>query len=107
MGAGAQSRTIKKLQQALLFENEIVLITTSQFFSIDKHKFVTKYHIKKQIQDPLNDNKSSMTELFASCSQIQITLFLRDYYYTIKGWEVPHDNSMWEAIKAQYLEEHS
>lgn len=105
MGAGAQTRTIKKLQQALLMEQEVVLITTSQFFSVDKHKFVTKYHIKKQIQDPTNDNKSSVVELFNSCSQIQVTLFLRDYYYTVTGQEVPHDNPMWEEIKARYAEE--
>lgn len=107
MGAGGQTRQIKKLQQALLMENEIVLITTSQFFSIDKHKVVTKYHIKKQIQDPENDNKSSMVELFASCSQIQITLFLRDYYYTVKNIEIPHDNPIWEEQKQKWLEEHS
>lgn len=106
MAAAGQTRTIQKLQKALLMENEIVLITTSQFFSTDKHKVVTRYHIKKQIQNPENDNKSTMVELFNSCSQIQITLFLRDYYYEVKGWEVPHDNPIWEECKAKYLEEH-
>ena len=106
MGAGAQSKTIKKLQQALLFEGELVLITTSQFWSIDKHKLVTRYHIKKQVQSAENKNKSSQVELFSSCSQIQITLFLRDYYYEVKGYEIPHDNPIWEAAKAKYFEEH-
>lgn len=106
MGAGAQSKTIKKLQQALLFEGELVLVTTSQFWSIDKHKLVTRYHIKKQVQSTENKNKSSQVELFSSCSQIQITLFLRDYYYEVKGYDIPHDNPIWEAAKAKYFEEH-
>lgn len=106
MAAAGQTRTIQKLQKALLVEGEFILITTSQFYSNDRHKVVTRYHIKKQIQDPVNDNKSTMVELFNSCSQIQITLFLRDYYYEVKGWEVPHDNPIWEAAKAKYFEEH-
>lgn len=107
MAARGQVHTIKKLQQALLYSGEIVVIATSQFFSATQHKLVTKYHIKKQIQDPDNVNKSSMVELFSSCSQIQITLFLRDLYYETQGWEVPHDNPVWEENKARYLEEHS
>ena len=104
--AGGQTRTIKKLQQALLFEGELVLITTSQFWSVDKHKLVTRYHIKKQVQSDSDRFKSSQVELFSSCSQIQITLFLRDYYYEITGQEIPHDNPIWEQAKAKYFEEH-
>ena len=106
MGAAGQTKTIKKLQQALQFEGELILITTTQFWSVDKHKIVTRYHIKKQVQAE-NKNKSSQVELFSSCSQIQITLFLRDYYYEVMGYEVPHDNPIWEAAKAKYFEEHS
>ena len=106
MGSGGQSRTIKKLQQALQFEGECIVINTSQFYSVDKHKFVTRYHIKRQVQDPDNRNKSSMVELFSACSQIQITLFLRDLYYEVTGQEVPHDNPIWEQKKAEYFREH-
>ena len=102
---GAQSKTIKKLQQALICEGELVLITTSQFYSVDKHKIVTRYHVKRQVQDPDNDNRSTMQELFSSCSQIQITLFLRDYYYELTGQPVPHDNPIWEEAKRNYFEE--
>ena len=105
MPAG-QTQTIKKLQKALQFEGELILITTSQFWSIDKHTTVTRYHIKKQVQSLEDKNKSSQIELFSSCSQIQITLFLRDYYYEVKGYDVPHDNPIWEAAKAKYYEEH-
>ena len=106
MAAGAQTQTIKKLQRALQFEGEFILICTSQFYSIDKHKTVTRYHVKKQVQSLDDRNKSSMVELFSSCSQIQVTLFLRDYYYEVTGQEVPHDNEYWEQCKADYFKEH-
>ena len=106
MAAGGQTRLIQKLQMALLTEGEIVVINTSDFYSVDKHKFVKRYFVKKQLQDPDNKNKSSMVELFSSCSMIQVTLFLRDYYYEKKGWEVPHDNPIWEEAKAKYFQEH-
>lgn len=105
MAAAGQTKTIKKLQTALQVEGELILITTSQFYSVDKRKVVTRYHIKKQVQSE-ERNKSSQVELFSSCSQIQITLFLRDYYYEVKGYEVPHDNPYWEQCKAEYFKEH-
>ena len=67
---------------------------------------VKRYHVKKQIQDPDNKFKSSMVELFSSCSMIQVTLFLRDFYFEKKGWEVPTDNPIWEEAKAKYFQEH-
>jgi len=107
MAAGGQTRAIKKLQQALQQENELVLIATSQFYSLDKHKFVTKYHIKKQVYEAGSDKKSTVVELFSSCSQLQVTFFLRDYYYEIIGKPIPHDNPIWEIQKAKWIEEHS
>ena len=105
MAAAGQTRTIKKLQQALQMEGELLLISTSQFFSREKQTTVTRYHVKKQVQSD-EKYKSSQVELFSSCSQIQITLFLRDYYYEIKGYEVPQDNPYWLAAKKKYFEEH-
>lgn len=103
--AAGQTHTIKKLQKALQYEGELILITTTQFFSMEKGTTVTRYHIKKQIQSE-DRFKSSQVELFSSCSQIQITLFLRDYYYEVTGQPVPHDNPIWEQAKAKYFEEH-
>lgn len=103
MPAGAQSRTIQKLQKALEFEGELILISTSQFYSQDKHKFVTRYHVKRQVNSDDNKNRSTQTELFSSCSQIQITLFMRDYLYEIQGKEVPTDNEIWNQAKAEYF----
>ena len=105
MAAGGQTKIIKKLQTALTCEGEIVLIATSQFYSLDKHKYVTKYHIKRQVFEPDSDRKSTVVELFSSCSQLEITFFLRDYLYTVRGQEIPTDNPIWEARKARYFEE--
>ena len=103
--AGGQTRTIKKLQQALQLEGELILITIDQFYSNQKQTTVNRYHVKKQVQIEDEKYKSSKIELFSSCSQIEITLFLRDYYYEIMGYEVPHDNPIWEARKQKYFEE--
>lgn len=105
--AGGQTRTIKKLQQALQIEGELILVTIDQFYSNEKGTTVNRYHVKKQVQTDGEKYKSSKVELFSSCSQIQITLFLRDYYYEVKGYDVPHDNPIWEAAKKKYYEEHT
>ena len=105
--AGGQTYLIQKLQKALTSKGELVTINITEFWSMDKHKYVKRYHIKKQVQDPDNDNKSTMVELFNSCSQIQITFFLRDYLYSITGQEIPHDNPIWEEAKEKWLKEHS
>lgn len=107
MAAGGQTRQIQLLQKALLMEGVIVTINISEFYSVDKNKMVKRYFVKRQIQDPDNDNRSSMVELFNSCSQIQVTLFLRDLYFETKGLEIPHDNPIWEEAKAKYFQEHS
>ena len=106
MAAGGQTRQIQTLQKALLAQGEMIIINTQEFYSVDKHKFIKKYHIKKQIQDPDDKNKSSMVELFSSCAQIQVLLFLRDLFYEKTGQEIPHDNPIWEEAKRKYYEEH-
>ena len=103
MAAGGQTKTIQKLQTALRMEGEIIAIATSEFYSVDKEKMVKRYFVKKQINDPDNKNKSSMVELFSSCSMIEVTLFLRDLYYEKKGWEIPTDNPVWEERKLKYF----
>lgn len=105
MPAGGQFKTMRTLQRALEFEGELILLTTSQFYSQDKHKVVTRYHVKKQIPNSEDKNKSTQVELFSSCSQIQIVLFLRDYLFELQGKEVPTDNEIWNQAKAEYFRE--
>ena len=44
-------------------------------------------------------NRDVNIELFSTYSQLQLVLFLRDYWYTLNGWEVPQNNTVWEEIK--------
>ena len=103
MAAGGQTKTIQMLQMALRQEGVIISIATSEFYSVDKDKMVKRYFVKKQIQDPDNKFKSTMEELFSSCSMIEVTLFLRDLLYKQRGQEVPTDNPIWEERKKKYF----
>lgn len=77
-----------------------LLINTRQWYSKEKDRAVTYYTVIREL-----DNKETGTvsnvELFKTYSQIQLILFLRDYWYTLNGWEVPHENEAWEEVKNQ------
>lgn len=94
---------IKKLQHAINDKGERVLYQTSQWYSEQQDRPVTIYTIKKAIWD-VDKNRFTNIELFSSTSQIQIVLFLRDYWYEINNWEIPTDNQMWNNAKQQYQE---
>ena len=90
---------IKKLRTAI---NEKVvdkiLYNTSEFFSEEQNRPVTIYTIKKAIYNP-KTKKHNHVELFHSTSQIQIVLFLRDYWYIINNIPLPVDNEKWNNIR--------
>lgn len=97
---------IKKLRSAINLKGERLLYNTSEFFSEEQSRTVTIYTIKKQVWNPkLQKNKN--IELFHSTSQIQIVLFLRDYWYTLNGMELPTDNEKWNKIREKIKEEHN
>ena len=56
------------------------------------------YLVKQAVFDD-ETGKHKNVELFKSTSQIQIVLFLRDFWFEINGWEIPTDNEQWNAIK--------
>jgi hypothetical protein len=91
---------IHKLQRAINGKGEKLLYQTSQFFSEDQNRPVTVYHIKKVVWDEKR-NRNKNVELFKSTSQIQIVLFLRDYWYTLNNIPLPTDNEKWEKIKGE------
>lgn len=74
-------------------------INTRQWYSEDKHRAVTCYYLTQETENEAG--KKISVELFKTYSQIQLVLFLRDYWYELNGWEIPHDNEMWEEVKAQ------
>ena len=97
---------IKKLRSAINLKGERLLYNTSEFFSEEQQRTVTIYTIKKQVWNPkLQKNKN--IELFHSTSQIQIVLFLRDYWYNLNGMELPTDNEKWNKIREKIKEAHN
>ena len=106
--ANSNSVMIHKLQSAINGKGYKILYSTSQFYSEQQDRPVTQYIIKQVVEDKeltgTNNKRRSYIELFKSCSQIQIVLFLRDFWYEINGWEVPTDNEMWNTAKQKYYD---
>lgn len=96
---------IHKLQQALNMRGLRIMYSTSQFYSEQQNRPVTIYHIKQAVWDEEKGKFQNM-ELFKSTSQVQVVLYLRDLWYDINGKEVPQNNEVWNAKKADYKGEH-
>lgn len=104
MAMGKFLTTARKLQTACNERFGVhLLINQWQWFSKDKNRAITVYTVLHSIPDEEN-RKDINTVLFSTYSQVQLVLFLRDYWYELNGWEVPTDNEEWEAIKRQYAE---
>lgn len=94
----SNSTNIHRLQQAINAHGGKILYSTSQFYSTQQNRPVTVYHIKTAVYDEEKERNVNI-ELFKTTSQIQVVLFLRDMWFEMNGWEVPHDNEMWEKVK--------
>lgn len=96
----------KKLQNAINRQSDSkLIINTKQWYSEDRKRVVTCYVIKQSKAPEPGEGKSKKTaavELFKTYSTIRMLLFLRDYWYTLNGWEVPTDNIEWEEMKEEY-----
>lgn len=95
----------KKLQKAINDKGaEKVLINTTQWYSKDKQRPISCYVIKLQTLDKTKTGKQRKTsvEQFRTYSHVQLVLWLRDYWYRLNGWAIPHDNETWEEIKRNY-----
>ena len=93
--------TAKRLQKAINDTFGLrVLINTTQWYSEDKKCAISVYTVKQVV---INENKKKTNiELFKTYSTVQLTLFLRDYWYELNGWDVPTDNPIWEGMKKDY-----
>lgn len=90
---------IKKLQKAInLNFNQKLLINKTQFYSDKTDSIIEMIVIKKAVYDE-DKQKIVNVKLFESSSDIQILLYMRDYWYKLNGWEIPTDNEYWENIK--------
>lgn len=95
----------KKLQSAInqrTGDGVKLLINTQQWYSPDKGRTVTSYIIKQSVTDPGQKQYRHNMEMFRTYSQVQLVLWLRDYWYKLNNWEVPTDNKTWEEMKANY-----
>lgn len=92
---------IKKLQMAInkKFE-EHLLYERRQFYSKSQDRPINMYIIKKTVYNETK-GKNDTIELFKTPSQIQVILFLRDYWFELNGWEIPIDNPEWNMIKCR------
>lgn len=88
----------KRLQSAINMRSidTKLVISTQQWYSTDKKRPVTIYVISQATKD------KGTIKLFKTYSQVQMCLWLRDYWYKVNDWEVPTDNPMWEEVKKQY-----
>ena len=94
-------RIIKRLKIAIRRKSDIkLLITTKEWFSEEKNVLMPYYTIYQYHYDP-KTKKKSQEELFKCGSKIQVVLFLRDYWYTLNGWEIPQDD-YWDKKKERY-----
>lgn len=96
--------TIKKLQRAINGKSEDkILVNKTQMYSESSSIITEVIYIKKAIRNK-ETGRNRYEELFHSTSDVQIVLFLRDYWYELNGWEVPTDNEEWTQIKQKFLE---
>ena len=97
---------IKKLQKAINEKyQERILVNKNQFYSADSQRVLELLIIKKAVWDE-GKQRFKNVELFSSSSDIQIVLWLRDYWYTLNGWEVPTENAEWNKAKEEYIRRH-
>lgn len=98
---------ILKLQNAINQKfHARILFNKTQWYSEKQERPITLNKISKAVW---NEEKQRYmpVELFSSYSQLQIVLFLRDYWYELNGWEVPTDNQVWVKAKQEYYEKHN
>ena len=93
---------IKKLQRAINEKYDArILINKSQYYSKDLDRPLEILAIKQAVWNPEKQRYKNI-ELFSSQSDVQIVLWLRDYWYELNGWEVPNDNEYWNNAKEAY-----
>lgn len=71
---------------------------TQQFVGSEGYRH-TLYILKEAMWDE-DKRKYINHDLFRSASTIQVALYLRDFYYTLEGKELPTDNETWNQIRA-------
>ena len=100
MPAG-NTKLLRRLQSAInAYSPEKILVSQNEWYSDKRRSPITSYVIKKALtpENPLKGRKKTV-ELFSTTSQIQAVLYLRDYWCSLRGMEIPTDNEYWNTIK--------
>lgn len=94
---------IHKLQTAINMHGGCILIDKIQFYSAEQDRPISLYKICEpgEYINPEKNARRRKDILFTTPSQIQVVLFLRDYWYHMNDKEIPTDNEMWEQIKKE------
>lgn len=97
---------IKKLQKAINLKSETkLLVNKTQLYHRDTGVITELLCVKKVLWDD-EKQRNKYVELFHSPSDVQIVLYLRDYWYELNGWEIPTDNEEWNKAKKAYMDKH-
>ena len=94
------NKTIKTLQRAINSKGHKILYGRKQWYSEAQQRPVNIYVVSRQIDNP-KTGKHEVVQLFSTYSQVQLVLYLRDYWYTLNDIPLPTDNEMWAKIKEQ------
>ena len=90
---------IIKLQQALNYKGERIVVDTHQFFSEQQQRPITMYTVAKSVP---SGRSSENVKLFTSASQVHILYFLRDYWFYVNNLPIPQEDMEWNRVKERY-----
>lgn len=88
---------IKKLRNAINQKGAKITYSTTEIF-LENQSFPSTMYIIKQVTEQ-KSGKNKYEELFHTFSQIQVVLFLRDYWYILNDIKLPTDNPKWNDIR--------
>ena len=94
--------TIKKLQNAINSTGKRHLLVNKTQYYVEQDNKIAEILVVKEAFVNKKTGSVRYEEVFSSGSDIAITLFLRDVWYELNGWEVPTDNDYWEEVKRKY-----
>jgi hypothetical protein len=74
------SKIMRKLQKALICKGDIINISTTEFYSDDKKRTITKYIVTSRVikKDEDGNETRRNDKVIESCSQIEIVKKLAD-----------------------------
>lgn len=96
---------IHRLQTAINQHGGRLLLDRAQFFSEDQKRPISMYRVCEVVgvANKLGHRKKNC--LFETASQIQVVLFLRDYWFILNGKELPPivNNKIWGEIREAHM----